>query len=58
MSNIDKHKSINVFLCVSRNKNGGNIGKKRFNLVGKCANEALKLDEQFLDPEDVFRKVY
>lgn len=58
MSNIDKHKSINVFLCVSRNKNGGNIGKSRFDLVGKCANEALKLDEQFLDPEDVFRKVY
>ena len=47
---LNKKKITNIVVCVTRLKNGPNIGKMRFELIQKCANELLSKDEQKEDP--------
>lgn len=40
---LSQQEKTNVFLCVTRLKNGNNIGQDRFNLIRSTATEALSL---------------
>ena len=57
LKEIEEAKSINTFICVSRIKEGGNIGQKRFELIKTCANEAIKADHSFVHPDLVYSKL-
>ena len=51
---IDDRKISNVFLCITRLKQGPNIGKIRFELIRKAATEALDTESSFQDSKTNF----
>ena len=50
MDLINEKKSSNILICVTRLKEGPNIGPKRFELIKKCANELLSSEDVYEDP--------
>ena len=50
MDILNKKNITNIVICVTRLKNGSNIGKMRFELIQKCANELLSKNEEKEDP--------
>lgn len=58
MDIIDDRKLDNIFLCVTRNKDGPNIGQKRFDLITNCAKQLLDADTSpFIDPQLLYKKL-
>ena len=43
MDMLKKSNSVNIIVMVSRKFGGVYLGKERFDLIKKCASEALKL---------------
>lgn len=54
MKELESSKSMNTFICVSRIKQGGNIGNKRSDLIKQCAKEAIQADNEFVDPDLIY----
>ena len=57
LKEIEKAKSMNTFICVTRIKEGGNIGKNRFELIKTCAKDAISADNSFDHPDLVYTKL-
>lgn len=55
MNLINIRNLTNVFICVTRLKEGPNIGKMRFKLIEKCAEELLSAEDFKEDP--IFHRV-
>lgn len=54
---IVETKTNNIFLCVSRQKHGSNIGKQRFELIKKNATEVLRMPNIAEDTSKLYTKI-
>ena len=55
---IESSNAINILICVTRIKSGGNIGLKRFELIKQCTIEAIQQDSNLQDPNSIFTQLY
>lgn len=54
---IEQSGKSNIFISVTRKKDGGNIGPDRFNLIRQCAQEAILLPDNIENIDSLFRNL-